>query len=244
MSLPTEHELLAAACHIGHPKNKWNPRMAPYLYGVRKGIHIFDLTQTKTHLERVVEQLKKLQAEGKTILFVSTKQQSIPLIEEIGQTLRQPTVTKKWIPGLLTNWSTLKRRIKYYVELKESFRSGEIEKYTKKEQTMLRKKMAKLDTALGGVSGMTKIPDALFVIDALRDRVAVLEANVLKIPVFGLCDSNVDPLLFREFIPANDDAVKSIGLVLATVRDALGGPPKEHIPEQRDPRESVIGVKS
>lgn len=244
MSLPTEKELLLAACHIGHPKNKWHPKMAPYLYGVRKGIHIFDLTQTKAHLERVVEQMKKLQAEGKTILFASTKQQSIPLIEEIGETLHQPTVTKKWIPGLLTNWTTMKRRIKYFLELKESFRSGEIEKYTKKEQTMLRKKMTKLEMALGGVSGMTRVPDALFVIDALRDRVAVLEANVLKIPVYGICDSNVDPQLFREFIPANDDAVKSIGLVLATVRDALAVSPKERVPEQRDDRESVIGVKS
>ncbi|MDD5103917.1 MAG: 30S ribosomal protein S2 [Candidatus Peribacteraceae bacterium] len=244
MSLPSEKELLTAACHIGHPKNKWHPKMAPYLYGVRKGIHIFDLTQTKAHLERVVEQMKKLQAEGKTILFASTKQQSIPLIEEIGETLHQPTVTKKWIPGLLTNWSTLKRRIKYFLELKESFRSGEIDKYTKKEQTMLRKKMAKLETALGGVSGMTRVPDAIFVIDALRDRVAVLEANVLKIPVFGICDSNVDPQLFKEFIPANDDAVKSIGLILATIRDGLGGPSKERLPEQREEESSVIGVKS
>ncbi|OIO53891.1 30S ribosomal protein S2 [Candidatus Peregrinibacteria bacterium CG1_02_54_53] len=232
MSLPTEKELLAAACHIGHPKNKWNPRMAPYLYGVRKGIHIFDLTQTKTHLELVVEQMKKLQTEGKTILFASTKQQSIPLIEEIGETLRQPTVTKKWIPGLLTNWNTLKRRIKYFLELKEAFRSGEIEKYTKKEQTMLRKKLAKLEMALGGVSGMAKIPDAIFVIDALRDRVAVLEANVLKIPVYGICDSNVDPKLFQQFIPANDDAVKSIGIILSTIRDALGGSPKERVPAE------------
>ncbi|ALM09670.1 MAG: small subunit ribosomal protein S2 [Candidatus Peribacter riflensis] len=245
MSLPTEKELLAAACHIGHPKNKWHPKMASYLYAVRKGIHIFDLTQTCAHLARCVEELKKLQAEGKTILFVSTKQQSIPLIEEIGESLKQPTVTKKWIPGLLTNWSTLKRRIKYYLELKESFRNGEVEKYTKKEQVQLRKKLTKLDTALGGVSGMVKIPDAVFVIDALRDRVAVLEANVLKIPVFGICDSNVDPSLFRTLIPANDDAVKSIGIILATIRDSLGGSNKEHSPELReDNRESVIGIKS
>lgn len=230
MPLPTEADLLAAACHIGHPKNKWHPKMAPYLYGVRRGVHIFDLTQTRTHLEHVVDALKKLQTEGKTILFVSTKQQSIPLIEEIGESLSQPTVTKKWIPGLLTNWSTLKRRIKYYLELKESFRSKEVEKYTKKEQTMLRKKLMKLETALGGVAGMTKIPDALFVIDALRDRVSVLEANVLKIPVYGLCDSNVDPSNFKLFIPCNDDAVKSIGFILATIRDALGGKSAEHTP--------------
>ena len=234
MTIPTEKELMAAACHIGHPKNKWNPRMAPHLFGTRKGIHIFDLTQTRTHLERVVNELKKLQAEGKSILFVSTKQQSIPLIEEIGESLNQPTVTKKWIPGLLTNWSTLKRRIKYFLDLKESFRSGDVEKYTKKEQLGLRKLLMKLETALGGVCGMTKIPDALFVIDALRDRVAVLEANTLKIPVFGICDSNVDPALFRTFIPANDDAVKSIGIILSTIRDGLGGGSKERTPDDQE----------
>lgn len=230
--LPTESDLLAAACHVGHPKNKWNPKMAPYLYGVSKGIHVFDLTQTRANLERVIEELRQLQAAGKTILFVSTKQQSIPLIEEMGETLHQPTVTKKWIPGLLTNWSTLKRRIKYYLDLQQSFRTGEVEKYTKKEQTMLRKKLAKLDTALGGVSGMNRIPDAVFVIDARRDRVAVLEANVLKIPVYGICDSNVDPSLFRSFIPANDDAVKSIGIILSTIKLSLGGGAREQSPDE------------
>ncbi|MEI8230274.1 MAG: 30S ribosomal protein S2 [Candidatus Peregrinibacteria bacterium] len=228
--LPTEKQLLLASCHIGHPKNKWHPKMSPYLYGVQNGVHIFDLTQTKAHLEKTVSEMQALQNEGKTILFVSTKQQSIPLIEEIGESLRQPTVTKKWIPGLLTNWNTLKRRIKYFLDLKESFRTGEIEKYTKKEQTMLRKKMAKLETALGGVSGMNRIPDAVFVIDALRDRVAVLEANKLRIPVFGICDSNVDPSLFKVMIPANDDAVKSIGIILASIRDELGGTKKEQRP--------------
>jgi small subunit ribosomal protein S2 len=218
--------------------------MAPYLYGVRKGIHVFDLTKTRAYLEQVTEELKKLQAEGKTILFVSTKQQSIPLIEEIGEALNQPTVTKKWIPGLLTNWSTLKRRIKYFLDLKESFRSGEVEKYTKKEQLGLRKKLAKLETALGGVSDMSRIPDALFVIDALRDRVAVLEANVLKIPVYGICDSNVDPSLFKAFIPANDDAVKSIGLILQAIRSALGGKPAERTPADEEPVTPVLSPKS
>ncbi|MDD5623605.1 MAG: 30S ribosomal protein S2, partial [Candidatus Peribacteraceae bacterium] len=231
MPIPSEAELLAAACHIGHPKNKWHPKMAPYLYGVKRGIHVFDLTMTREHLQDTVSALKKLQNEGKTILFVSTKQQSIPLIEAIGESLNQPTVTKKWIPGLLTNWSTLKKRIKFFLDLKESFRSGDVDKYTKKEQTVLRKKLTKLEAALGGVSGMAKIPDAVFVIDALRDRVAVLEANTLKIPVYGICDSNVDPSLFATLIPANDDAVKSIGIILTTVRDALGGTPKERTPE-------------
>lgn len=195
--------------------------MAPFLFGVRKGIHIFDLVKTKEGLERVCAELKKLHTEGKTILFVSTKQQSIPLIEHLATTLNQPMVTKKWIPGLLTNWSTIKRRLKYYLDLQRSFQTGEIEKYTKKEQTSLRKKLAKLDTALAGVSRMTGLPDAVFILDGVRDRVAVLEAAKLKIPLFGVCDSNVDPDNFNAFIPANDDAVRSITLILDAVEHEL-----------------------
>jgi len=221
MAIPTEKELIDAACHLGHPTSKWNPRMAPYLYGSRKDIHIFDLEQTRKHLEKVCNALKKLQAEGKTILFVSTKQQSTPMIEDMGETLHQPTVTKKWIPGLLTNWSTIKNRLKYYLDLQESFRTGEVEKYTKKEQVSLRKKLAKLDAALSGVSTMKHTPDAVFVIDAVRDSVAIAEARKLSIPVYGICDSNANPADFTEFIPANDDAVKSLLLILGTLKETL-----------------------
>tara|TARA_Y100000310_G_C20347262_1_gene652581 strand:+ start:64 stop:741 length:678 start_codon:yes stop_codon:yes gene_type:complete len=221
MAIPKEKELLDAACHLGHPTNKWNPRMAKYLYGSRKGIHIFDLEQTHTHLNAVCDALKKLQAEGKVILFVSTKQQSIPIIEDIGEALNQPTVTKKWMPGLLTNWNTIKDRLKYYLDLQESFRSGEVEKYTKKEQVSLRKKLTKLDAALSGVKDMKRPPDAVFVLDAVRDAVAIAEANKLRIPVYGICDSNANPDDFTEFVPGNDDAVKSLLLILGTIKDTL-----------------------
>lgn len=221
MPIPTEVELLAAACHFGHPKEKWNPKMAPYLWGSRKGIHIFDLTQTRTQVERACRELQALSRAGKTILFVSTKQQSIPLVEEIGHTLKQPIVTKRWIPGLLTNWGTVKRRIQYYLDLQRSFQTGDVEKYTKKEQLMLRRKLAKLDTALSGVASLANLPDAMFVVDAVRDRVAVLEARNVGIPVYGICDSNADPDVFAVAIPCNDDAVKAIALILQTVKDAL-----------------------
>lgn len=221
MAIPAEKQLLDAACHFGHRKDKWNPRIAPYIYGSRKGIHIFDLTETRNRLERMCSALKQLQNTGKTILLVSTKQQSTVFLEEAGRQLGQPTVTKKWIPGLLTNWSTIRSRIRYYLDLQQSFKTGEIEKYTKKEQTYLRKQLAKLDNALAGVAHMTGVPDAVFVIDAVRDRVAVLEAKKLGIPVYGICDSNADPELFTEFVPCNDDAVKSIALILSTVTDEL-----------------------
>ncbi len=221
MAIPSEKELIENACHFGHRKEKWNPKMASNLYGVRKGIHIFDLTKTKKGLETVCDAMKKFQNEGKTILFISTKQQSIPMIERIAQNLNQPMVTKKWIPGLLTNWTTIKRRLRYYLDLQKSFQTGEIEKYTKKEQTHLRKLLAKLDIALSGVSKMSGLPDAVFILDAIRDRVAVLEAAKLKIPIYGICDSNADPDHFTSYIPANDDAVKSIDLILRTIESEL-----------------------
>lgn len=221
MAIPSEKELANAAAHFGHRKEKWNPKMKSFLYTVRKGVHVFDLEKTRKGLEQVCAHLKKLQVEGKTILFVSTKQQSIPFVEHLGEVLNQPMVTKKWIPGLLTNWGTLKRRLKYYLDLQRSFQTGEVEKYTKKEQTELRKKLAKLDTALGGVAKMNGLPDAVFVLDAVRDRVAVLEAAKLNIPLFGVCDSIADPDLFTSFVPANDDAVKSIAIILGAIESEL-----------------------
>lgn len=221
MPIPTEEELLAAACHFGHRKQKWNPRMAPYLYGVRKGIHIFDLVQTRKHLEEVCAALQDLERAGKTILFVSTKQQAIPLIEDIGRVTGHLTVTKKWIPGLLTNWNTMRKRLQYYLDLQRSFQTKEVEKYTKQEQTQLRKLLTKLDAALSGVSSMKGLPDALFVVDAVLNRVAVLEARTVRIPIYGICDSNANPSDFTLFIPANDSAISSITLILGAVRDAL-----------------------
>jgi small subunit ribosomal protein S2 len=176
---------------------------------------------TRTALEKTLEALAALQKTGKTILFVSTKPQSIALLESLGQAIGQPTVTKKWMPGLLTNWPTIRRRIKFYLDLKDGFATGSMDKYTKKEQTQLRKQLAKLDLAFAGVAKMRDLPDAVVVIDAMRDHVAVLEAKKLGIPVYGICDSNANPDEFTLAIPANDDAVKSIELILGAIRSTL-----------------------
>ncbi len=237
MPIPSTKELLEAACHFGHKREKWNPRMAPFIHSVRNGIHVIDLEKTHERLGKMCEQLRKLQKEGKSILFVSTKQQSTVFIEQLGKNLGQPVVTKKWIPGLLTNWATIKQRIKHYLDLQRSFQTGEVEKYTKKEQTELRKELAKLDTALSGVAGMTGVPHAMFVVDAVRDKVAVLEARKLGIPVFGICDTNADPDLFTAFVPCNDDAVQSINIILSTVAKELGTSLDVEIKEQKPAQE-------
>ena len=197
--------------------------MKPFIYGIQNGIHIFDLTKTREKLQEVCERLQDLNKRGKNILFVSTKQFSTHYLEELGRSIGHPIVTKKWIPGLLTNWKTISRRIKYYLDLQESFKTGEVEKYTKKDQLQLRKKLAKLDHALSGVSGMKELPDAVFVVDAVRDVIAVREARTIGIPVFGICDSNADPDYFTVPIPCNDDAINSVKIILETVQRALGG---------------------
>ncbi len=233
MSIPSPKELITAACHFGHRKEKWNPKMKNQLFGVRRGIHIFDLQKTHDALKKTCDEMRSLQKSGKTILFVSTKLQSLAAIERVSSALGQPVVTKKWVPGLLTNWQTIKNRIKYYLDLQQSFKTGDIEKYTKKEQTAHRKELAKLDAGFSGVAQMKGLPDAVFVVDAVRDHVAVLEARKLGIPVYGICDSNADPDNFKVFIPANDDAVKSLDLILQTIEAELSGAKDDKEPAQQ-----------
>lgn len=223
MAIPSPKDLVASAVHFGHRKEKWNPKMKGDLFGVRRGIHIFDIEKTHIALKKTCDELRAMQKSGKTILFVSTKLQALQPIENTSKALGQPVVTNKWVPGLLTNWSTIKNRIRYYLDLQQSFRTGDVDKYTKKEQVVLRKELAKLDIGFAGVASMKGLPDAVFVIDAVRDRVAVLEARKLGIPVYGICDSNADPDDFKIYIPANDDAVKSIQLILSTIEGELSG---------------------
>lgn len=221
MTIPSEKDLIAAACHFGHRVARWNPKMAPYLYGKVQGVHVFDVFQTRRKLESVCIALARLIAEGKTLLLVSTKQQCADQVADIAKRAGLPMVTRRWTPGLLTNWKTISRRLRMYLDLQQSFQTGEVGKYTKKEQLKLRKLLTKLDSRLSGVAGMGGLPDAVFVVDAVRDRIAVLEAKIVHVPVYGICDSNADPDLFTDFIPGNDDAVKSLQLFLTTIDAAL-----------------------
>ena len=205
------------AVHVGHRTQKWNPRMKKFIYGEKNGIHIINLEKTVEYLDRALEFLSKLSAEGRTILFVSTKPQSVKLLEETAKECHMPYVVSKWIPGLLTNFGTIKTRIKYLADLKEQEKNGEFDKYTKKEVSNFKKSMEKLELALGGVQTMFGLPDAVFVVDAVRDHIVVEEANRLGLPVVGIVDTNADPSTIRYPIPGNDDAVKSLNYFLGKI---------------------------
>jgi len=214
-------EMAENALHFGHSTSRWNPKMRPFLYGSRYGIHIFDLKKTVQYFAKALEFLADSVRKNKNILFVGTKQQCRKFLQDIHKSTGMPVVTDKWIPGLLTNFKTIKKRIDYFKQLKEDDRKGELEKYTKKEQLKLRKKIQNLSSSLSGVEDMGDIPDVLFVIDIVRDNIAVKEARRLKIPVVGIVDSNADPDLVDYIIPANDDAVKSLQYIMNLVSEAL-----------------------
>lgn len=214
-------EMVKCGVHFGHPKHKWNPKMRSYLFGLRHGIHIFDLKKTAQKLLEALQFLSEAAAHGKSILFVGTKPQCRVMLREIHETTGMPTVTDKWIPGLLTNFKTIRKRLKYFQELKMADSKGELIKYTKKEQLKLRKKIQELSSAFFGIEEMDDLPDALFVTDFVRDHIPVAEARRLKIPVVGIVDSNADPDLADYLIPANDDALKSLGYILGLVKEAV-----------------------
>jgi len=204
------------AVHIGHRKHKWNPKMKKFIYCEKDGVHVINLEKTAEYLENALKFLAKKTSEGKKIMFVSTKPQSINLLSGVAKECSMPYVVGKWIPGLLTNFSTLKVRIKYLADLKDQKETGEFSKYTKKEAVKLNKTIDKLGLALGGVQNMRYLPDVVFVVDLVRDAIVVKEAQKLGIPVVGIADTNADPEI--DFpIPGNDDAILSLTYLLGEV---------------------------
>lgn len=214
-------EMLDSAVHFGHKTQKWNPKMKKYLYGSRNGIHVFDLEKTAECLEKALEFLKLSAASGKNILFVSTKPQAAHLIKEAAEATKMPYVIHKWLGGLLTNFSTMRTRIRYFRTLKEEEKTGGFSKYTKKEASQLRKKIEKLEAALGGVRELEKLPDIIFLADVVRDKIVVKEAKKMKITVVAIVDSNGDPNNIAYPIPANDDAMKSLSYLIHKVEGAI-----------------------
>lgn len=214
-------EMLANAVHFGHKTAKWNPKMASYLYDKRNGVHVFDLNQTYQGLVEAMDFLKDACSKGQEVLFVSTKLQSKVLIQEAAQKCGMPYVNSKWIPGLLTNFNTVKTRIKYLKKLKEDQESGEFEKYTKKEAQALKKQIEKLEAALGGVADLEKPPKVIFVADVVRDKIAIEEAIKIGTKVVAIVDSNANPDGIDYVIPGNDDAIKSLTYLITKISEAI-----------------------
>lgn len=220
-------DMLANAVHFGHKTSKWNPKMAPFLFDKRNGVHVFDLNKTYQGLNAATEFLQSAAAQGKTVLFVSTKQQAEGIIKNAAGQCGMPYVTEKWIPGLLTNFKTIRDRVKFMRKLREERDNGEFEKYTKKEALNFSKQIEKLEKGLGGVENLEKRPDIVFVLDVVRDNIAVKEANKIGATVVAICDSNADPSGVDYPIPGNDDALKSITFLVDHLSQAIQGGAKK-----------------
>ena len=220
MSAVSMKQLLEAGVHFGHQTRRWNPKMKPYIYGERNGIHIIDLRQTLEQIEKATQFVKDLSANGGTVLFVGTKKQAQGPVAEQARRSGNPYVTYRWLGGMLTNFSTIQKRIYYLKELRQMEETKEIEALPKKERLRLRREREKLEMNLGGVVEMTRLPDALFVVDVNTEATAVKEASRLGIPVIALVDSNCDPDLVDYVIPGNDDAIRSAELVASAIAEA------------------------
>jgi small subunit ribosomal protein S2 len=214
-------EMLANAVHFGHKNSKWNPKVAPYIFTTKNGVHIFDLNKTYNGLMDACEFLTNAAAAGKIVLFVSTKQQSTELLKQEAEKCGMPYVTKKWIPGLLTNFKTIRTRVKYLLKLQEEKETGEFEKYTKKEASNFNKEIEKLENALGGVVNLERMPDVVFVLDVCRDNIAIKEAQKMGVKVVAVVDSNANPDGIDYVIPGNDDAIKSINYLVTKLSEAI-----------------------
>jgi small subunit ribosomal protein S2 len=217
----TLEQLLEAGCHFGHQVRRWNPTMAKYIYGDRNGVHIFDLVKTKEGLDAALEFLHGLAKEGKTVLFLGTKRQAADEVRRIATEVGMPYLSVRWPGGLFTNFAQLQKSVRRMVDLKEKRDKGELKKYTKREQLLLDREIAKLEKTFSGIASMNKLPDALFVVDTHKEEVAVREAIAAKIPVVGIVDTNANPNIVDYVIPANDDADKSLKLILEAVGSAL-----------------------
>jgi len=213
--------LLEAGVHFGHQRRRWNPRMKPYVFTLRNAIHIIDLQKSMEKLQQASQFVRNLAANSGTIVFVGTKKQAQDAIEEEARRCGAYYVNRRWLGGTLTNFATIQSRIDYLVRLEDSHARGEFERLPKKEALKLEKQMQRLNNLFAGVKEMTQIPDALFVVDILKEKIAVTEATQLGIPVVAMVDTDADPRMVDYPIPANDDAIKSIRLVCSVLADAI-----------------------
>lgn len=222
-------QLLEAGAHFGHLKRKWNPAMAPYIYMERNGIHIIDLNKTAIKVEEAAEALKNLARSGRKVLFVGTKKQAQEVIAAHAQEVGMPYITERWAGGMLTNFPTIRKAVKKMSQIDKMASDGTMDNMSKREKLQISRQREKLEKNLGSIADMTRLPSAVFVVDVIKEKIAVAEANRLGIPVFAIVDTNSNPNNIDFVIPANDDATKAIDVILGAVCEAI----KEGLEERK-----------
>ena len=227
-------QLLQAGCHFGHLKRKWNPAMAPYIYTERNGIHIIDLHKTVAKIDEAADALKQIAKSGKKVLFVATKKQTKEIIAEKAQSVGMPYVTERWPGGMLTNFPTIRKAVKKMANIDKLMQDGTFSNLSKRELLQVTRQRAKLEKNLGSIADLTRLPSALFIVDVLKEQIAVREANRLGIPVFGIVDTNSDPKNIDFIIPANDDAKDSVEVILSACCAAINEGIEERKVEKAD----------
>ena len=227
-------QLLQAGCHFGHLKRKWNPAMAPYIYTERNGIHIIDLHKTVAKIDEAADALKQIAKSGKKILFVGTKKQTKDVIAEKATSVNMPYVIERWPGGMLTNFPTIRKAVKKMANIDKLMADGTFSNLSKRELLQVTRQRAKLEKNLGSIADLTRLPSALFVVDVLKEQIAVREANRLGIPVFGIVDTNSEPKNIDFIIPANDDAKDSVEVILNACCAAIAEGIEERKVEKAD----------
>ncbi len=232
-------ELLSAGVHFGHLKRKWNPNMAPYIFMERNGIHIIDLHKTVDKIDTAAAALKQIAKSGRKILFVATKKQAKEIVTEKIKTINMPYITERWTGGMLTNFPTIRKAVKKMSAIDKMAVDGTFAHLSKKEKLQIKRQRAKLDKVLGSIADLTRLPAALFVVDISKEHIAVREAKRLSIPVFAIVDTNSNPEIVDFAIPANDDASKSISLIVNIIVNAV----QEGLEERKLERDRDIAMK-
>ncbi len=242
MATPTFDQLLEAGCHFGHLKRKWNPAMSPYIFMERNGIHIIDLYKTAAKIEEAANALKQIAKSGKKVLFVATKKQAKETIAEKAKSINMPYVIERWPGGMLTNFPTIRKAVKKMTTIDKMEKDGTFDNLSKREKLQITRQRAKLEKNLGSIADLGRLPSALFVVDVMKEHIAVAEANRLGIPVFAIVDTNSNPENVDFVIPANDDASKSIEVILDAVCAAMAEGLEERKVEKADaPEEKEEG---
>lgn len=221
MTQATFEELLDAGCHFGHLRRKWNPNMAPYIFMERNGIHIIDLYKTQAKINEAAQALQQMARAGKKVLFVATKKQAKDIVAELVSRVNMPFVTERWPGGMLTNFTTIRKAVRKMTSLQKLMTSSQYSNLSKRERLQVERELEKLQKNLGSIADLNRLPSAVFVVDVIKEHIAVAEARKLNIPTFAIVDTNSNPNLIDHPIPANDDASKSIALIISKMVEAI-----------------------